>query len=73
MPRLRSDQKIINWSSSRAATDKAEHCVLVIKIAADLKFSRHAVYKLMKVAKGLPKRYYTEAKNWFWEETENVQ
>ena len=34
---------------------KVKHGVPVTEITADLKVSRHAIYKLMKAAKGLPK------------------
>ena len=37
------------------ALTKLEHSVPVTEIAADLKVSRQAIYKLMKAAKGLPK------------------
>ena len=38
------------------ALTKVEHSVPVTEIAANLKVSRQTVYKLMKAAKGLPKR-----------------
>ena len=51
------------------ALTKVEHGVPVTEIAADLKVSWQAVYKLMKAANGLKK---AEAKIWHWKETENV-
>ena len=47
-------KKLSEIEKAQALT-KVEHGVPVTEIAADLKISRQAVYKMMKAARGLPK------------------
>ena len=52
---IKMGRKKLSEIEKAQALTKVEHSVSVTKIVADLKFSRQAIYKLMKAAKGLLK------------------